>query len=187
MTTEKTDPFEKFLQEAFSEGVAEPEYAADSAGPETVPEELRAALVASAKQESSRLLVDRIAEAVGRFGGSLDELAEEALDEVEEAHEFLTAGGDPRVLSPSGHARLLKAAGLDVPAWKGLLTQAIASYIGFRRPTETDVVWGRTTGLSGDDRADALTGAEGIRDPERAKQVADQFVEEVIDEWTTMT
>lgn len=187
MTPENENSFEVFLQEAFAHGAKGPEHTADSAEPEAVPDELRRAILASAKHESSRLLVDRIATAISQSGGSLDELAEEALDEEEQAHGFLIDGGDPRVLSPAGHARLLKAARLDASSWKELLTQAVASFVVFSRPTETDVVWGRTTGLSGDKRADALSAAEGFRDPGRARRVADEFVEEVMDEWINMT
>jgi hypothetical protein len=80
----------------------------------------------------------------------------------------------------------LWTAGLKPGAWKALLGQAVASYTVFRRPVEGEVVWGRTTGLSGDERADAVSDAEFDRNPERASRVANDFVDEVIEAWTTL-
>jgi hypothetical protein len=181
-----TDRFDDFLRLAFGEGVSEPEYEADAAEAEAVPSELVSSILADARRESSKLLASRIVAAAHRVKWSAEDLAHEAPGQEQEARQFLATGGDPRQLSPSSLARLLWQARLKLPAWKELLGQAVASYVVFRRPVEGDVVWGRTTGLSGDQRADALSGAEVVRDPVHAKRVADEFVEEVVEEWTSL-
>lgn len=56
------------LRNAFSLGVPEPEYAADMADPEDVPESLAFSVVARARERSTELLAERLrqaAEAVG--------------------------------------------------------------------------------------------------------------------------
>lgn len=186
MSNDADDRFEDFLRLAFTGGVGEPEYEADSAEPEAVRPELVNSILAETRRESSRLLARRLTEAAERTGWSLEDLAHEAIGEEQEARRFLTSGGDPRQLSPSGLARLLWRARLTLPAWKELLVQAVASHVAFRRPVEGDVIWGRTTGLTGDERADALSRAEVERDPVRAKRMADEFVEEVFEEWTNL-
>jgi hypothetical protein len=185
MSDEK-DRFDDFLHLAFAEGVDEPEYEADAAEAEPVPSELVSSVLAEARAESSRLLATRMVKAAERAGWSLEDLAYEAVGEEQEARQFLASGGDPRQLTASALARLLWRARLTLSAWKELLGQAVAGYVVFRRPEEGDVIWGRTTGLSGDQRAEALSGAEVERDPERAKRVADEFVEEVVEAWTTL-
>lgn len=180
------DKFDDFLHSAFVGGVAEPEYEEDAARPEPVPSELVTSVLAQTRKESSRLLAKRMVAAAERIGWSPEDLVHEAVGQEQEARQFLSTGGDPRRLSPHSVARLLWTIRLKPSAWKALLGQAIASYVVFRRPVEEDVVWGRTTGLSGDERADALIGVEVSRDPDRARRVANEFVEEVIDAWTTL-
>ena len=183
---DSTDRFDDFLRLAFASGVPEPKYEADAADAEAVPSELVSSILAEARWGSSKLLADRIVRAAQRIGWSPEDLAHEAVGQEAEASQFLSTGGDPRQLSPPALSRLLWRARLRLPAWKELLSQAIASYVVFRRPVEGDVVWGRTTGLSGDQRADALSEAEVERDPVRAKRVANDFVEEVVEAWTNL-
>jgi hypothetical protein len=180
------DKFDDFLHAAFAGGIAEPEYEADAAEPEPVSSELETSILAQTRNESSRLLARRMVAAATSIGWSPEDLVHEAVDQEREARQFLATGGDPRQLSPRALARLLWTAGLRPSAWKALLSQAVASYVVFRRPVQGDVVWGRTTGLTGDERADALLGAEVQRDPERASRVAEEFVEEVVEAWMTM-
>lgn len=180
------DKFDDFLHLAFAGGVAEPQYDEDAAGPEPVSSDLVTSILAQTRMESSRLLAKRMVAAAKRIGWSPEDLVHEAVGQEQEASQFLSTGGDPRRLSPHSLARLLWTIRLNPSAWKALLGQAIASYVVFRRPAEEDVVWGRTTGLSGDELGDGLLGVEVSRDPNRARRVADEFVEEVIDEWTTL-
>jgi hypothetical protein len=183
---EGTDRFDELLRLAFTAGVAEPEYEADKAEPEAITPELVTSILGRVRDESSRLLASRITAAADRVGWSAEDLAHEAFGHEQEARQFLSTGGDPRPLSARGLAQVLWHARLKPSGWKDLLSQAVASYVVFQRPVEGDVVWGRTTGLSGDRRADGLLGAEVERNPERAKHVADDFVQEVSEEWTTL-
>lgn len=187
--SEPTDSLDEFLSMAFVAGVAEPEYEFDAAKPEPVPSEVMESILKATREESSRLLARCMQRAAQRMGWSSDDLAYEAVGEEREAGHFLAKGGDPRRLLPVSWARLLWRARLTPSLWKGLLRQAVASYVVIHLPAEGDVVWGRTTGLSGDERADELSrlpGTEPIRDPKRAKSVASEFVEEVFEEWTNL-
>ncbi len=184
--SDEADRFEDFLRLAFAGGVKEPEYEADTAEAEAVPSALLSSILAEAKQESSRLLARRMLEAADQIGWSLEDLAHEAVGEERQARRFLTSAGDPRQLSRYALARLLLRARLSPPAWKELLSQAVASYVVFPRPVEDDVILGRTSGLSGDQRADALSGGVAEKDPVRAKRVADEFVEEVVEAWMSL-
>jgi hypothetical protein len=186
LTNDADDRFEDFLRLAFAGGIGEPEYEVDSAEPEPVRPGLVRSILAETRRESSRLLARRLTKAAEHIEWSLEDLAHEATGEEQEARRFLTSGGDPRQLSAAGLARLLWRARLTLSAWKELLAQAVASHVVFRRPAEGDLIWGRTTGLTGDERADTLSGAEVERDPERARRVADEFVEEVVEEWTNL-
>jgi len=184
--TPGADRFDEFLRAAFAGGIAEPVYEADVAEPAPLSSELVTSILAQARNESSRLLASGLVAAATRIGWSPEDLVHEAVGQEQEARQFLSTGGDPRRLSPGALARMLWTVRLRPTAWKSLLRQAVASYVVFHRPVQGDVVWGRTTGLSGDERADALLGAEVERDPERARSVADEFVEEVAEAWMTL-
>jgi hypothetical protein len=177
--------FDEILRGAFAEGIPEPHYDADSAKEKDVPDDLRAQLLARASTESGRLFAERVLEAAERVGWTSDELAQEAIGVEREAAQLLRGHGDPRLLTSQGLARMLWRAELDPFSWSELLTQLVASMTLFPTPLHGEV-WGRTTGLSDAERGEAL--AEDVeRDPVRAKRVADLFVEEVIDEWTSLT
>lgn len=184
--SDDADGLDDFLHLAFAGGVGEPDYEADAAEAEPVSLGLMSSILAEARRGSSRLLASRMVKAAERSGWSLEDLAHEAIGEEQEARRFLASGGDPRQLSPSALAQLLWQTRLRVGAWRELLGQAVASYVIFHRPIEEEVIWGRTTGLTGDHRAEALSGGEVHRDPARARRVADQFVEEVIEAWTSL-
>lgn len=180
---EEMDGFDDFLLRAFESGVGKPEYKADMAQPEEIPPELASSILAQVRGESSRILAGRIVAGGDRAGWSIEDLIYEAVDEEREARQFLSAGGDPRRLSPRSLARLIWAARLEQSRWGELLGQAVADYIVSRRPIHGEVLWGRTTGLTGDQRAEALLGDEVERDPIQVRRLADEFVEEVIDAW----
>ena len=183
---DETDRFDDFLYTCFAGGIVEPDYEADVAGPEAISPELATSILAQTRKESSRLFSRRMVAAAKGIGWSPEDLVHEAVGQEQEARVFLSTGGDPRQLSPRALAQQLWTVGLEPSTWRTLLGQAVASYVVFRRPAEGDVVWGRTTGLTGDERADALAGAEVRRDPERARRVADEFVEEVVEAWAIL-
>jgi hypothetical protein len=177
--------FEDFLQRAFSVGVPEPEYEADVASSLEVPAELRRRVLEQARRASAELLARRLLEAAAESGWSPEDLVHETLGHEREAEALLQGKGDPRGVTSAGLARLLWRLQLDPPRWRELLTQTVASFVVFVRPAEGHI-FGRTTGLAGERRAEALSGGELVRDPRRARQEATTFVEEVEDEWTTL-
>lgn len=178
------DAFERELRNAFAVGVPDREDVADHANPQEVPESLRFSVIAHARERSSELLAERLREAAEEIGWTSDELAFEATNEESEARDFLRGWKSPRSLQPRSLARLFWRSELEPSQWQTLLAQAVASSTFFAAPTE-EQVWGRAPGLSGDERAEALS-QRGERDPERAGRAAKIFVEEVIDEWTTL-
>jgi len=182
--TRNNDAFETGLRDAFAAGVPEPEYVADGADPEDVPEALLFSVLARARERSSELLAERLREAAEEFGWTADELALEATDEESEARDFLRGWKSPQSLQPRSLARLLWRSGLEPLQWQRLLAQAVASSTFFAATSE-EQVWGRATGLADEERAEALA-RRGERDPERAGRVAKIYVEEVIDEWTSL-
>jgi hypothetical protein len=182
--TRSDDAFEHELRNAFALGVPEPEYTADMADPEDVPESLAFSVVARARERSTELLAERLRQAAEAVGWTADDLASEARDQEGEARDFLRGWKSPRSLQPRSLARLLWRSELEQRQWQTLLTQAVASSFFFAAATE-EQVWGRATGLSDEERGEALA-ERGERDPERAGRVARIFVEEVIDEWTTL-
>jgi len=156
---------------------------ADRATPRQVPSELRARILERVAQVCSQLLARQLRDAGERIGWSVDDLAEEASDQADLARQFLRMGGDPSGLVPRAFARLFWRAELSPDDWHELLLQTIAAYAVFQPPMHGEI-WGRTHGLVGPLRADALSGATGgERDPERAEKVARGFVEEVVEEW----
>jgi hypothetical protein len=182
--TRNDDAFEHELRNAFASGVPEPKYAADGSDPEDVPESLAFSVVARARERSTELLAERLRQAAEAIGWTADDLASEARDEEGEARDFLRGWKSPRSLQPRSLARLLWRSELEPRQWQTLLKQAAASSFFFAAPTE-EQVWGRATGLSEEERGEALA-QRGERDPERAGRVARIFVEEVIEEWTTL-
>jgi hypothetical protein len=182
--TRSDDAFEQELRSAFAVGVPEPKYAADSADSEEVPESLAFSVVARARERSTELLAERLREAAEASGWTVDQLASEARDQEGEARDFLRGWKSPRSLRPHLLARVFWRSELKPQEWQTLLTQAVASSFFFAAPTE-EQVWGRATGLPDEDRAEALA-TRGERDPDRAARVARIFVEEVIEEWTTL-
>jgi hypothetical protein len=182
--TGNDDAFEHLLRNAFASGVSEPAYDADHTDPEDVPESLAFSVVARARGRSTELLAERLRGAAEAIGWTASELASEARNQESEAREFLRGWKSPRSLQPRSLAMMLWRSGLEPAQWQTLLTQAVASSFLFAAPTE-EAVWGRATGLSEEDRGEALI-EKGERDPERAGRVARIFVEEVIDEWTTL-
>jgi hypothetical protein len=182
--TRSDNAFERELRSAFALGVPEPEYAADSAGSEEVPESEAFSIVARARERSTELLAERLREAAEATGWTVDELAFEARDQEGEARDFLRGWKSPRSLRPNLLARMFWRSELEPQQWQTLLSQAVASSFFFTAPTE-EQVWGRATGLPDEERGEALAG-RGERDPERAARVARIFVEEVIEEWTML-
>lgn len=179
------DRNDELLREAFATGLPEPEYEADSAQPEAPPAPLRARIIARAAQRTAELLTERLREGAEEIGWSLDDLAEEAGDEADQARALLRYGGDPRRLSSDALARLFWRVELEPADWSDLLLQAVVAHAVFPRPAQGEI-WGRTTGLTGPSRADALLGAAGERDPEKARRVARIFVDGVIEEWKSL-
>ncbi len=182
--TGSDDAFERELERAFSAGIHEPEYPADHAHPEVVPDWLVFEVVARARERSTELLAERLRQAAEEVRWTVDELASEARGQEGEAREFLRGWKSPRSLRPRSLAALLWRSELEPPQWQTLLAQAVASSFLFAAPTE-EQVWGRTTGLSDEERGEALAD-RGDRDAERAGRLAKIFVEEVIEEWTTL-
>lgn len=182
--TQNDDAFEAELRKAFAEGVPEPEYVADGADAVAVPDLVLFNLVARAREGSSQLLAKRLRRAAEEIGWTADDLAFEATNEEGAARDFLRGWKSPRSLQPRSLARLFWRSELEPAHWETLLAQAVASSTFFAAPTE-EQVWGRATGLSDEQRAEALA-QRGERDPERAGRAAKIFVEEVIDEWTTL-
>ena len=181
-----SESFDEFLYRAYESGVSEPEYEADLAEAEAIRPELVTSILAQARRESPTILAERIVVAGDRAGWSAEDLAYEAVNEERVARQFLSAGGDPRQLSPRGLARLLWAAGLEPAQWRELLAQAVAGYVVGASGIQSGVVWGRTSGLAGDQRADALLGGEAERDPVAIGRVAGEYVDEVIEAWTSL-
>lgn len=180
------DPLDDLLRQAFEAGIPEPEYAADQASPVDVPADLRARLLQRASDASSEILGVRLREAGEAAGWTMDELAAEVAEHAGNASILLTGHGDPRRLPAHDLARLFRLVDLDPSEWSELLAQAVASHMLFSQPLQGQV-WGRTTGLTGQERAEALvSGTPPIRDPDRARKVAQDFVEEVIDEWKSL-
>jgi hypothetical protein len=179
------DPFERALRQAFSSGIAEPSYVADTADPETVPIDLVGRTIARAGNLSSELLAKKLVQAGAAAGWTTDELVTAAVGQEGEARDFLRGWRGLRRLEPRSLARLIWRSELDQPHWQTLLLQAVASSF-VTSATEEGQVWGRTSGLSGAERGEALAG-RGERDPEQVARAAAIFVEEVIDEWTSLT
>jgi hypothetical protein len=182
--TRRDDGFEDELRKAFALGVPEPDYPADTADPMDVPESLAFSVVARVRGRSTELLADRLRRAAEEIGWTPEDLAFEARDQEGEAREFLRGWKSPRSLQPRSLARLLWRSELDPRHWQTLLKQAVASSVFFAAATE-EQVWGRATGLWGEERGEALA-QRGERDPERAGHVARIFVEEVMEEWKTL-
>ena len=182
--TGRNDALEHELREAFAYGILEPEYPADSADATAVPESLAFAVISNARARSTELLAERLRQAAEEVGWTPDDLASEALGHEGEARDFLRGWKSPRSLQPRSLARLLWRTELEPRNWLTLLTQAVTSSVFFAAPTE-EQVWGRATGVSGEERGEALA-QRGERDPERAGRVARIFVEEVIEEWTML-
>jgi hypothetical protein len=178
------DNLHEFLNVADWSTVREPEYEADEAQAEEIPEELRQKVLVSAQTSSLDFLAKLVREAAESTGWSPDELAYEAIGHESDAAVFLLGRGDPRNVSASGLARLFKALGLEPSDWSRLLSQSVAGIVTF--PSTGGHILGRTSRLNQEERARAL-GSPETRDPSRAKKVADQFVEEVIDEWMILT
>ena len=133
---DSSDSFDEFLYRAYESGVSEPEYEADLAEAEAIRPELVTSILAQARRESPRILAERIVAAGDRAGWSAEDLAYEAVNEERVARQFLSAGGDPRQVSPRGLARLLWAAGLEPAQWRELLGQAVAgAHPGLERPS----------------------------------------------------
>lgn len=175
--------FDEFLFQAYAAGVQEPSYGADSAPPLAVPKELTARVMRATKSASLALLADRVLSYGKSFGWDADELKYEAVGYETQAEKFLAGKGDPRTLTAEGVARLFHLVGLPLADWRTLLTQAVAGYVTF--PASGGQALGRTSGLSDEERATALSGEEA-KDPLRASRVANDFVEEVIEAWTNL-
>lgn len=173
---------DEFLHIAYSAGVPDPAEYAVPAEAIDVPPDLRRRVIERAARASSDFLAGKIIEAGGTSDWSPDELAHEAIDHEREALLMLTESGDPRAVSALGMARLFVTVGLEPNEWEPLLIQTTATFVTF--PSSGPKVLGRTTGLTPEQRARALGGE--IRDPARAQRVARNFVEEVIEEWTTL-
>jgi hypothetical protein len=175
--------FDEFLHQAYTSGVKEPDYEADSASAVEVPEALRQKVAKAAMTESSRLLAVMILEAGESAGWDEDELVQEVVGHESEARKLLAGKADPRSLSATGLARLFMTVGLPPRSWKQLLVQTVTGFVTF--PGIGGQVLGRTSGLSAEDRASALGGSD--RDPARARPIAEDFVEEVVEAWTSLT
>jgi hypothetical protein len=185
--TDSSDSFDEFLYRAYESGVGEPEYEADLAQAEAIRPELVTSILAQARRESPRILAERIVAAGDQAGWSAEDLAYEAVNEERVARQFLSVGGDPRQLSPRGLAHLLWTAGLEPAQWRELLAQAVAGFVVGAGGIQGGGVWGRTSGLAGDQRADALLGGgEAERDPVAIGRVAGEYVEEVVEAWMSL-
>lgn len=183
---ERRDHLDDLLRQAFEAGIPEPEHEADKTSPVDVPVDLRARLLQRAAYASSELLGTRLRAAGEAAGWTMDELAAEAAEHAGDASNLLAGRGDPRRLPAHDLARLFRLIGLDPSEWSELLTQTVASHVMFPQPLQGQV-WGRTAGLTGRERAEALvSGTPPAKDPDRARRVAKDFVEEVIDEWKSL-
>jgi hypothetical protein len=181
---------EDWLEQALRQGLAptaRDDEAETSEGQSTpVPPEWREKLLARVARRSSVLLGQRILEHAEGTGWSLDALAEEAGDCAEAARDFLRRGGDPQRLAPEAFARLLWRVELPPPSWRDLLRQAVSAFATVAAP-QTGTIMGRTTGLSGISRAEALGDLKRHRDSQLAVHTAERYVDEVTSEWKRLT
>lgn len=185
MSRDADDQLEHLLRKAFRDSAAKPPDAADEAVPEPVPAYLRDEVLVRASRATAELFALRVLEAGERAGWGLEELIEDAPENEPLLRELLQGQADPIALSPEVFARVLWRVEFDPSDWRDLLFQLVASTVLFERPVEGET-WGRTTGLSGSRRSDALLGEALDREPWRAERVANAFVEEVVDEWKNL-
>lgn len=173
---------DEFLHIAFSAGIPDTVDQGELTEAMDVPADLRRRVIERSTRASSDFLAEKIIEAGRASGWTPDDLAYEAIDYEREALLVLTGSGDPREVSALGMARLFNTVGLEPDDWEPLLTQATATFVTF--PSSGPKVLGRTTGLTPEERANALGGE--VRDPARAQREARNFVEEVTEAWTTL-
>jgi hypothetical protein len=186
MSRDLDDRLDRLLRQAFREGVPEPESEADTAAPEPIPSDLYRRLLARADELTGQLLAIKVLEAGESIGWGPKELTVDASGYEREARELLMGKGEPLQFPPEVIARLLWRVELGPTDWEELLIQLVASQVTFDRPVEGSV-WARTTGLSDEARQAALTEGKPERNPARAERVARAFVEEVVEEWTSLT
>jgi hypothetical protein len=183
----RQDWLEKALREAFAPAAERPEISASEAPPASIPTAWREELLARVAQRSSELLVQRICEHAEETGWNLDDLAEEARDSAEAARKFLRHGGDPQRLTPVAFAQLFWRIELVPSDWEELLRQTVSAFATIA-PPQAGTIMGRTTGLSGTLRSEALRApSKRHRDPARAVHAAEIFVDEVMSEWKRLT
>ena len=184
---EHDDTFDRFLRIAYEHGVRESPIEADHADPVTVPSELARRVLIDARATSSHLLVGRILRAADSRLWSVDDLVRDAGRYGDQVGEFLEQPGDPSRVPPSAIARLVWRAGLAASAWRDLVRQAATSYAGVRTAPPDQLAWGRTSGLSEDERARVLAQLSGSRDSEAAREAGKAFTQRVEEAWTALT
>jgi len=170
----ESDRLGHLLRRAFESGV--------DAQPVPVPEALRERIIERAGTYSGELLGEKLRQAASAAGWSLGDLAAEAGSRASDARRVLAGEGDPQCLEAKLWGKLLARIDLNPAVIRDLFKQTVSSYVIFSKPVEGQV-FGRTTGLSCEDRASALASGDVVRDPDRAGRVAEAFVADVTEAW----
>lgn len=181
------DQYDKLILEAFASGLVDPRVAADASPPADLPPGLASRILASASTASQEILAERVRTAADAIGLSRSDLVELASGDETGARAFLDGRGSPDKVHPSTIARWFWALRLAPSRWHELLHQAIASSARFAPSGDGEVVFGRTTGLDDGSRAQALMSGRTLEDREKGRRVADQFVQEVMEDWETLS
>lgn len=153
-----------------------------NAEPAPVPAELRARVLQNANSYSSELLGERLREAAGLAGLTVEDVTDGMGSQSAVARDLIMGRGDPRTLPSRLWAKLFARIGLDPRTIAVLFRQTVAGHTVFTRPSEAQV-FGRTKGLSDEERVSALSLGEVYRDPVRAGREAANFLDEVIEAW----
>jgi len=181
-------PLDEFLRRAYAAGVTEPQIATEDHDEDSkLPAALQSTILDRSAARSSKLLAQLLRSGAAQQGLTPEELVRLATGNERRAHDFVRAGGDPRLLSPMQLAQMLAAADVRIEDWQDLARQAVTSYVLRSPSTPNAHVWGRSSGLDTAQRGAALHRDFVERDTDGANGVAQQYVEEVTRAWTNLT